>query len=283
MVGLTASRTYSKGWINDHARHTFTMARRLPDSPQVRAFYQLPEDESVRIAPPPFPAERMVPDKPPSRPGAPPLWPCNRTYRWRGDALEEEGACYGRWAAKDMIREFLQLYPQELAGDVAAAQIPLTADFVIRGEPDRAQYQVAIEQLLSLATGIPTALVYRQVSRPVIVLTGKWTPASGLSGIAIRGPSFAQPIGPPESGSMTGFAKFLGDWIGRIVIIEASQSPAQVTWQRHHIRSGTKEQAEQCRDADLVCQCVAEQTGLSRVDKTMEITQLFVEPSLQGH
>lgn len=220
----------------------------------------------------------MVPDKPPAHPGALPLWPCSRTYRWHGDALEEVGACFGRWGAKDLIREFLQVYPQEMAGDVAAAQIPLTADFVFRAEPDRAQYKVAIEQLLSLATGIPMTLVYRRVSRPVIALTGKWTPAFGLSRIEICGPSFAQPIGRPESGAMTRFAQILGDWIGRVVIIEASGAPAEVSWQCHHIRTGTREQAEQCRDANLVCKRVAEQTGLVRIDKMIEITQLFVEP-----
>src|SRR5580693_7055052 len=111
------------------------MATRLPDSPQVRAFYQLAEGESMRVVPPPFLAERMVPDRPPARPGAAPLWPCSRTYRWQGDALEEVAGCFGRCGAENLIRLFLDVCPQELAGDVAAAQIPLTADFVIRGEP----------------------------------------------------------------------------------------------------------------------------------------------------
>ena len=255
------------------------MVTTLPDSPQVRAFYRPSENHSVRLAPPPFPAERMVPDAPAARPGALPLWPCSRVFRWQDNLLECVMACYGRWGAEGFIRQFLEVYPQELAGDVEAAQMPLTADFVLRGEPDRAQYKLAIEQLLSLANGIPMALVYRSVSRPVIALTGTWAPVSDLSRIEIYGPSVAPPIGRAESGSLARFAQILGDWIGRIVIIEASGAPSEVSWQCRHIRTGTREQGDQCRDADLVCKRVVEQTGLVRIDKTAEVTQLFVEPS----
>jgi hypothetical protein len=256
------------------------MGTALPDSPQVRAFYETPEADGVRVAPPPFPAERMIPDTPLSS------WPCSRTFRWRDNALESLVACCGRWEVAGFAREFLGVYPQDIAGDVEAAQIPLTADFVIKGEPTRDQYKAAIEHLLSLATGTQMSLTYRRVLRPVIAFSGQWPTlpenhlieVTGATGDEIKEPNFFPRLGRPETGSVDRFAKMVGEWIKRMVVTEASDAPNEIHWQYHHIRRGTREQAQRCTDPDLVCQRIADQTGLTRVDKMIEATQLFVEP-----
>jgi len=191
---------------------------------------------------------------------------------------------YGQFRVLDLIAHFLNFYQQEIEGDILLAKTPIPGDFVINLNSDLDQYRAALEKVISQLAETQVTLTLRNVERSVIVFTGAW---QATNPIKIYGANPNDPaIGcsdnsgsrcAPNRGDLDHFAKSVGQWIERTVIVEASQTPGEIAWRFHHLRQGNRETARLCRNPALVCSHIQEQTGLKWKEETRRVIRLFLE------
>lgn len=257
--------------------------------------YALTESEVIRRVRPPFIAERMdyYRRERPSQAESMPQGPDAMMFLWRNGKADADGCFFGHqpdggrgYSAQQLIEYLLKVYRQDLEGNAHLAGMAMPGDFVVRAGANAEEYRVAIERIVAEASGGPVALTFREVQRPAIVFTGTWQAKNPNRKpndlrpirIEIYGARMGDPgVGGGGTGSITDFAGWVGSWIEKSVLIEATGLPAKLSWHYHDPGDGSDESRRQAHDPELVCMHIREQTGLNWKEEIREITRLFIE------
>jgi hypothetical protein len=250
----------------------------------------LSENETFRWLAPPFIPQRMdyYQTSHASQAAHIPAGPCHMQFSWGNGQLHWDSMTFGRFCAQDMIQRFLHVYPQELEGDNSLTKMEIKGDLVVRTGLDGELYRAMLEKIISEAAGTTLTLQFREVERPAIVFTGNWD-ARNVDGSALPANQKPQRIeiyganlsDPPTGcndsrGTVDTFAKSVGAWIDRTVIVEAWEAPRELSWRFRHVKVGTRESARLSRDPMLVCMHIQQQTGLEHREEVRPLRRLFV-------
>jgi hypothetical protein len=253
--------------------------------------YGLRRGEAVRRVSPPFVEARMdfYRDLRPSQAELRPRGPDGMMIFWRDGKPQPWGMCFSGgkgYRAQDLIGNLLKTFPQDLEGEAELAQASITGDFAVDAAADVEQIRTALEKIISQATGSVVALTFRTVQRPVIVFGGEWvakTPDRGPIDrtplrIEIYGAKLSDPnTGGGGTGNCDELAKCIGRWIEKTTIIEASGTPAKVSWHYNRGDGGDGIADKQAHDMELVCKHIQDQTGMTWTEETRAVQRLFME------
>jgi hypothetical protein len=257
--------------------------------------YSLRKDEVLRCVHPPFLPERLELYRRTrqSQAEAIPRGPEAMMWRWNaGDVLEPLAhARLTIWSmhfgssetVPSLVEKLLDVYPQEIEGDVELLDRQLPGDFVCRPDAEEGLYLEALRKIVEGQIGATMNFAFRQVERSVIVLRGNWK-FSPVDDVARERRSVEIYEGKLNSnrnrggggtGSEKDFAGWLGRYLGQQVVLEAKGLPIKLTWRYHdeeRALAGRKD-----RLTELVLKHIEEQTGLVSAIETREVRRLFVE------
>jgi hypothetical protein len=217
----------------------------------------------------------------PSQAEAIPQGPSGMVIYWRNGKPQLWGMNFSNGAGyriQDLIEYVLNFYPQNLQGDTSLAAQRIKGDFVIKGDADKEQLRLGLAGIISNAVGYSVDLSYHDDLRSVIVFRGQWTGKNtSRQTIEIYGTKLLPDgHGGGGSGQIDEFANWVGEWIGKPVISEATGAPS-FRWHLNDDGNWTKEEQKQAHDPALVCQHIKEQTGLTWTEETRQITQLYID------
>ena len=271
----------------------------VPDAPTTETFeqiYALRADDVIRRLQPPFPDVRLTYYKKsrPSQAQAVPQGPNGMMIVWHNNKPELSGMIFtsknGGYDGLDLIQSLLNVYSQDVEGDLDLLNKPLPGDFIVDGKATAEQFRIALAKLLSEAAGTQVTLIFRQVDRPMIAFKGKWqiNPLPGappkrkfrnMQSIEIYGKSLNKEmnLGGGGSGDEKGLAGWLGRWIGKAVVFDAPSVTSRLSWHQNDAYDVSEQDRKLAHDATLVCNHIAEQTGLTWDEETRPVTRLFVE------
>jgi hypothetical protein len=249
--------------------------------------YALPPGVDLKRVGPPFPPSRLVYYRlnVPHR-GNQPVSEA-MYFRWRGGKLTWWGMQVGGRgsALRDLPRMLGDVYPQQIEGPAELLDAVIDGDFVARAGIPAARLVPALEKVLRKDCGLRVKLALRQVERKVIVARGKYrfTPVAGrrANQIEVYGKQLGDPArGGGGSGDYQEFLRWVGMFIGRQVISEATGTPkGDVSWHYNERSPSTAEERAADHDERAVLRHLAEQTGLSFREETRRVPVLFVERS----
>jgi hypothetical protein len=190
------------------------------------------------------------------------------------------------------LSNILGVFPREIDGDASFAGHPVKGDLVVDGSVLPAKSHAMVEKIIEEVAGFPVGMTFREVERPAIVFRGQWrardvtgTPFSEhpeIQTIDIYGEIESDPVVNKSSGTVEEFAQVVGEWVNKPIVFQASDAPSQLTWRLHHLRRGTREAVAKCRDPQLVCKHVEDQTGLQSAEEMHRLRQLFIERRATG-
>jgi len=251
--------------------------------------YGLKEGEPFRWVSPPFIAQRMewYRKRDPIQADSVREGPQVMQISWRDGQPQADMQAFGRIDVRFIIRHFLGVFPQEIEGDALLAGHPVKGDLVVNGPVLPEDSHAMVEKIIGEVAGSPVGLTFREVERPAIVFRGQWR-ASDVTGTAlpngreihpidIFGENLSDPVVRTQSGAIKQFARSLGEWINKPIVLEAIGAPSELIWRLHHLRQGTREAVAKCRDPQLVCKHIEDQTGLQSAEEVQCLRQLFIE------
>jgi hypothetical protein len=130
--------------------------------------------------------------------------------------------------------------------------------------------------------GAKVKIEYREVDRPVVVLSGEWTMATTegkVPKVEIYGRDMNRDmhIGGVDRGDGKEFAGWLSNWIGEQTLMEGTHMPKELQWHQNTQGDGSQESRGLAQDKRLVLKHVEEQTGLKAVEEVRRARRLFVE------
>ncbi|HTW94276.1 MAG TPA: hypothetical protein VMD30_05765, partial [Tepidisphaeraceae bacterium] len=182
--------------------------------------------------------------------------------------------------------------PQDLQVDKTFGQpgrFSIPGDFVVNPDATQEQLAASLGKIFSKIAGTPIRLVFRNVERPVIVFSGKWQQKriAGVTPIPGRNPDAIEIYGlalnsnrsysEGGDGPFSDFAGWLGEYIDKTVVFEATNLPRNPSWNENEQGDGTQESGKHAHDLDLVCRHICEQTGLTWSPGTRTVRTLFIE------
>jgi hypothetical protein len=183
------------------------------------------------------------------------------------------------FAAVGVCRFTLGISLQDIEGDKSLAPGGIKGDILVNPEANPDQILAADEKLIRSATSVPIKLTFRQVQRPVIVFSGKWSPALIDGKVQIFGltkdTNYRTETG--GYGAPNRFAARLSEWLGENVAIEATDLPDSINWLVSSTGDGTPDSLNDIHDRDLICKHITEQTGLTWTEETRTVRRLFME------
>jgi RNA polymerase sigma factor (sigma-70 family) len=247
-----------------------------------RAFltaYALPTGVNVTRVPPPFIPARLEAyriDNPPQA-EAMRVGPSWMVVEQSPDGLHILNSGFGYrtgWGIHEMLKTLVRLRWDEIEGDEGLLSATVTGDFVRRRGTSQEDLLNDLQSIVSEAAGSPVRLVFRDVSRQVIVVRGDFrlTPmASSEFDVEIFGSQGGDsPITSSSGSSFDQILSLVGHAIHRRMVNEVTAPPSRP------LRVGQRGGDLQT-EADLVLQHLREQTGLSFTEETRTVRQLFVE------
>jgi hypothetical protein len=190
---------------------------------------------------------------------------------------------------EDLIRMVLNVDRQDWVEDASLAYAAIKGDFVVNADASEEQKRIALGKVIGEAVGGTVTFTFRDVVRPVIVFRGNWKARNpdGTLWDANRGDQDIQLYGenldrgPLHSGESSGtideFCNALAFWISEPAVIQASGTPAKLSWDENSFGDGSPENRYRAVDVNLVCTHVAEQTGLSWTQEMRRTRTLFIE------
>jgi hypothetical protein len=207
-------------------------------------------------------------------------------FNLQGMAMtDKSGQTSGGWTVKWLAEVAMNLDEQDIEGDAAILDTTQKGDIVydpsIRGS---SRMQRGLEQFLFQTLGQRVRLTFRNVERPVVVFRGTWH-WNGNKGsknvIEIYGASLgADPkwdLERAEYKNSARFAEALGTWVHESVFIDAIAAPTIIYSHENSIGDGSAAAKAHAHDLKLVCDHVAEQTGLTWTQETRSVRRLFIE------
>jgi RNA polymerase sigma factor (sigma-70 family) len=249
--------------------------------------YGLRDNDVIRRVAPPFVAARMdfYRKGNASQARLIPSGPDGMLIFWRNGKPQLWGMTFARgegFKIQDLMEYLLNVYPQNLAGDSALARTAIKGDFVIRGDANPEQLRAGLEAMIGNAIGRPVTLTFREVREPAMVFKGIWKAANHDSNnpfptIEIYGLKLGDDGSGGGAGSVDELASWIGEWIKKPVIIEASGAPKMTNWHLNGGRNGSVEDGKRAHDPALVCKHMEEQTGLTWTKETRDVKKLFIE------
>jgi hypothetical protein len=257
-----------------------------PDARTFEEIYKLPDNVVAERISPPFAKARMdfywksnpaqakaIPRGPDamliySQHGKPQLW----------------GMTFGNgrgYEIQNLIEYVMKIYPQNLAGDTALATLQIKGDIIINRDADPDQVRSALAQTFSEALGFSIVLAPEDVAEKVIVFKGMWQAKSKSKypqdSIELYGVKREDKrTGGGGSGELADFASWVGMWIKKPVIIEASGLPPFMSWHLNDSSQWTQQERQEAHDPALVCQHIGEQTGMTWSEETRTVSKLYI-------
>jgi hypothetical protein len=177
----------------------------------------------------------------------------------------------------DVIVSLLHVYPQDIDGDPTLLDTPIPGDFIVRDGTTAEQLLGPIQQMMGDELETPMTLVFHNVERPVIVLKGQWSFKPLLNGAGDRDviQLYASKLTNQGGGGGGGDAQQMVNWLGRYinrpVVLEATGVPPTVSWRQNGSEITSP------ADATLVLNHLQEQTGLSWSEEKRMVRRLSVE------
>ncbi len=266
------------------------LADAAPASPAKTPFdevYGLDESEILRHIPPPFVPQRMefYRKENPSQAQAMPKGD-GMIVHWRDGKPHLWSMTYGPgYTIQDLLEYFQHQHGQNLEGDPALLSTVVPGDFSVREGWDQDQMRGALEQMLAEALRQDIRLTFREVDRPVVVLSGSWKGIKKVdatqqdSTVEIYGKQLNthRELAGGGFGSLQDFGDGLGEWIGQSVVFEVKDAPNQIAWRLNDLGGESPESRAHAHDKDLVLRHLQEQTGLTWKEETRKVNRLFVE------
>jgi hypothetical protein len=252
----------------------------------------LPTGVAVMRVPPPFSAGRLAFYRAanPSQAKAAPCGPDAMILQWRGQQLRPSAMLFGRsFTAASLISDLLAVRsPKQIEGDPALLSAKTEGDIVVDFAAPLDSRRTGIEKVLSDVAGNAVTIEFREVVRPVTVLSGQWkyqpvaadTPQQPW--IEIYGPELNakdRRIRGAGSGGPDAFAGALSDWLSLEIVVDSPTFPTQLFWQSSESASDPLLRG-QGHDPALVLKHIEEQTGLSAKTETRKVTHVFVQAGL---
>ena len=155
---------------------------------------------------------------------------------------------------------------------------PIQGDILMLSGQTPEAYSQALAEIISSELHTPCRIAYEDVRKDVFVLRGGWkyTPVPRTMGLAGGAPTVeiyglkidARDRGDGPIGSAADFAQWLGDWIGKPVVLEAQGVPDQI---RLHYSN------DDDRLPATVLKHVQEQTGLKWTEEMHPVKRLVIE------
>ena len=248
--------------------------------------YGLKDGEVVKIVPPPFIAERleMARQSNAAMMRYQPNGPTAMFVSWKGWQPKVTGSVWGGggWSLRTLVTQVMQVSAYECEGTLwpQLKMSGVKGDIVVRADATEEQRMRALEKALGDALGVKVQVDYREVERPVIVLSGSWSKleAGGRGAlIDIYGQDEETNNRNIINGNAEGFTESLADWLDKQVILEAGEAPMPLNWRTHATGNGGLWSRLMAHNAELVLQHVQEETGLKAVEETRKVRRLFVE------
>jgi RNA polymerase sigma factor (sigma-70 family) len=189
----------------------------------------------------------------------------------------------------DLVTGVLNVNRQDWVEDLRLGLTVIKGDFVVKADASEEQKCVALGKVIGDALGSPVSFTFRDVVRPVIVFRGNWKARNpdGTLWDANRGDQDIQLYGENldrgplhrggDGGTIDEFGNALAFWISEPVVIQASGTPAKLSWDENSFGDGSPENRYRAVDVNLVCTHVAQQTGLSWTQETRRTRTLFIE------
>lgn len=241
--------------------------------------------KTIRLVPSPFYRQRMDfyrranPDQAASMPAGPDAM----VVQWQDGKPDMWGQTFGQtYTIRDIITYTLRAFKPDIEGEQSIVETHLKGDIVMDKAASAEAMRLGLQQLISDAVGRPMVLTWRDVQRPAIVFTGQWhahPTSTNRRDIDFYGTRIEPNSGNGGgSGDVQMFAGSLAEWIDASVVFEAGNMPPDFQWRYNNGETGSPEDRKRAHDVDLVCQHVAEQTGLTWSRQTRTLHRLFVEP-----
>ena len=192
---------------------------------------------------------------------------------WRNERLESYMMGGGPWAFEDVLRFGFGVYPQEVEGmgKLSFANMG-KGDFVVR---DRVPMEEAIDDLSRMFQknyGMPVTFGFQEVERPVLVLRGPGKAKPGMSVEIYGSDDDLADAFSWESGTWEKFAKELGYWLGKEIVVEELPAGARRVQWRLHLPKGRNS-----RSVEAVMPHILEQTGFMMKEESRKVRHLMVE------
>ena len=176
-----------------------------------------------------------------------------------------------------LIQNLTGIGRQSIEADEKFRRLRIPGDLVLRKDAPIERILARFESILQQQLDEPVSLSLQEVERPVVVVRGTYrlTPPEGRQRQRIE--VYDRELSDPNrGGGGTGtFGRFLvavGNKIGRIVVSEVADPPAQVQWHFNEPRAAYRQ-----LDEALMLQRLAEQTGLTFESETRPERILRVE------
>jgi len=159
----------------------------------------------------------------------------------------------------------------------------------VNGEATRDQLVESLQTIFANSTRAAPRMTIRNVPRSVIVFHGNWQ-FKPLAGFALPpGPNLDQiqiygltpsPHGQKVIGGdapMEDFAGSIGEGIKKTIVFDASNLPIHLFWIENGQGDGSEQSIKHAHDPNLICQHIAEQTGLTWTIETRLVPTLVIE------
>jgi hypothetical protein len=253
----------------------------------------LPAGVSVMRVPPPYSAGRLAFYRAanPSQAKAIPRGPDAMMLQWRGQQLRPWGMTFGQpYTTASLISVILAVHSaKQIEGDPALLSAKVEGDIVVDFAAVLESRRIGMEKMLSDVAGNAVTIEFREVERPVTVLSGQWkykpvadnTPQRPR--IEIYGPELnakdRRNYGGGGSGNADSFAGALGNWLSQEIVIDSATVPKQLSW-HYNENLGDPLQRGRGHDPELVLKHIEEQTGLTAKTETRRVMHVFVQAGL---
>ncbi len=255
-----------------------------PDQQILEQTYGLLPGETVRWIKPPFIKQRpLIYAKIPfsETPSTFMLWDNkNATFGiwvWSYPSLQPGDHLNMRTIATFLLR----LGDYQVEGDKQLLSTRLPGDFSCDPSASAQQRTDALQKIFSQAAGYPLTLTFRQVDRPVVVFTGIWHSVLGSQRHPVQ--IFGLSLGgdPKTDRNFTQYPgdwnDELGDWLNEQVLFEAHRLPRSIDFHTNSIGDGSPAAKAHAHDLKLICDHIAQQTGLTWTEETRTVRRLFIE------
>jgi RNA polymerase sigma factor (sigma-70 family) len=209
--------------------------------------------------------------------------------RWKDGRVSlwgRKSSSQGWYTLGDLVGNFMRVPPWELEGEAGMRNLRLDGDFAINRQGSVEQFRAGIEKIASEELGKKLTLAFKDVERPVVVFRGRWRqPASGAG----RKPGDAaatldlyvdKPDPTPAreaTGTLAEAAAAVSDYLGRQVLIECQNAPAQVLIRASEPFPGNPLKQVTGSIAEDVLRHVEQQTGLKANREKRRVRRLFIE------
>jgi hypothetical protein len=149
--------------------------------------------------------------------------------------------------------------------------------------------RAGLEKLISEAGGNAVTIEFREVERPVTVLSGQWKyqPVAENTGDIVMVEVYGKELnaksmrnfGEGGAGGAAEFAEVLGNWVSQEVVIDSPTFPPAASWHFNDDPPDIKRRAS-ARDPALVYKHIEEQTGLVAKTEARKVMHVFVQTGL---